>query len=325
MRCFEDRYESNPAITSLERYKLYSFSNFYQRHWAYFLILEVVLQLIDALQGFDYSAPDHRILALSLIMILSGFISGITGFGFSLCGAVALFIYQPKELVPLLLILSTFTQLTSMWSLRASMIPLRRWWSDGPLPFVLGGCMGIPAGIWVLYNLNAQALCELVGFIIVGYVSWSLMAKPKKVKFLLLHRSRLLTGFLGGTVGGFTAAPALLIVIWASMAGITKEKLRAITQPFIVCIQLVTIYEQMMKPGAIPDTLVNYALLLCIFVLPANHLGVAVFKRIDEGTFRSVVMILLAIMGIALINKGFHVWGELFLSIHLKHHQFGVG
>lgn len=283
------------------------------------------MTFIQTLQGFTIESPDLNILLLSLIMIISGFISGMTGFGFSFFGALGLFLFEPKELIPLLLMLSTVTQVASIWSLRDSMVPLSRWWVDGPLPFIVGGAMGVPIGIFLLYALNAQALCELVGFIILGYSTWSFFSTPRTISPLLKIKARIMTGFTGGIIGGFTAAPGSAVAIWGTLTGTSKEKQRAIVQPFIVCIQLFALYEQMIKPNGIPIELMIYAAILCIAILPVNQLGVRVFRKIKDLTFRRATLLLLAGMGVALIDKGFHIWGELFMSIHLKHPLFGIG
>ncbi len=283
------------------------------------------MTLTEILQGYSISAPGFKLIVLTLIMILSGFVSGVTGFGFSFIAAMALFLFEPKELIPLLLILSTVTQFASIWKLRDSMIPFRDWWKDGPLPFIVGGASGVPLGLWVLYTLNPLALCEVVGFIIVAYATYSFIAKPKSLPSALTMKALLFAGFCGGVIGGFTAAPGCAIVIWAGVSGITKQKQRAIFQPFIICVQLFTIYEQLGKPGAISAPLFVYAMLLCLFVVPANQYGVSIFKKITDISFNRIVQILLAGMGFALINKGFHIWGELFMSLHLRHPLFGLG
>lgn len=283
------------------------------------------MTLDEALRGIVSGAPDHRIVLLSLVMVAAGFISGLIGFGFSFVGALALFVFAPKELFPLLLLLSLVTQSASIWSLRRSMVPLRYWWSDGPLPFIAGAALGVPAGIWLLYNLDPQALCEMVGFIVVGYTVWSFLAKSRNVTALFPMPGRVLTGVLGGVIGGFTAAPGSAVAIWGTLTGISKEQQRAIVQPFIACTQLIALVDQMIKPGGVPVSVAVYAAALSVVVVAANLLGVRVFRGITDDAFKRAVLVLLFGMGIALINKGFHVWGELFMSWHSGHPQFNAG
>lgn len=61
-----------------------------------------------------------------------------------------------------------------------------------------------------------------------------------------------------------------------------------------------------------------------MLVVPANLYGVRVFGRISDGTFKRLVLLLLMGMGVALIDRGFHVWGELFTYWHATHPSFGA-
>lgn len=281
------------------------------------------MTLDDALRAVGNGVVDQRIVLLVLALLLAALVSGLAGFGFSFVAALGLFLFSPRELFPLLLLLSLLTQLVSIWSLRAVMVPIRRWWPEGPLPFVVGAACGIPGGLWLLYNLDAEALSELVGVVILGYAAWSFFAKPRQMNALLATKARIVTGFLGGVVGGFTAAPGSVVAIWGTLTGIAKEQQRAILQPFIVCAQLLTLFQQALKPGGIPQSVLVFTAALAVIVVPANLLGVLLFRRIDDAAFRKLVLLVLAGMSIALIDRGIHVWGELYTSWHSGHHRTG--
>jgi uncharacterized membrane protein YfcA len=275
--------------------------------------------LEEALHAAAHGAVDQRIFLLVLVMVGAGFVSGLAGFGFSFIAAPGLFLFAPRELFPLLLLISLMTQVVSIWSLRASMVPIRRWWPDGPLPFVVGAALGVPGGLWLLYNLDAETLSELVGIVILGYAAWSLFAPPRKIAALLATPARVLTGILGGVVGGFTAAPGSVVAIWGTLTGIAKERQRAILQPFIVCTQLFTLIQQVFQPGGIPLPILVFAAALAPVVIPANLIGVRLFRRIDDAAFKKIVLLLLIGMAIALIDRGFHVWGDLYMVWHSGH------
>lgn len=282
----------------------------------------------EALAAVARGDLDHRIVVLTLVMVLAGFVSGLIGFGFSFIAALALFFFTPRELFPLLLVLSLVTQFTSMWSLRVDMVPLRNWWSDGPAPFLIGAVFGIPGGLWLLYHLDAAALCELVGAIIVGYSTWALFARPKsfapeRVAIVSAIPARAATGVLGGLIGGFTAAPGTVVAMWANIVGLGKERQRAIVQPFIAGTQLLALVDQLRTPGGVQPAMLIFAATLCIVVVPANLLGVRLFHHLGDTAFKKVVLVLLLGMGIALIDKGFHLWGELYTSWHMAHPWLG--
>jgi uncharacterized protein len=165
---------------------------------------------------------------------------------------------------------------------------------------------------------------RLWGGVIFTYVLWSLSCPPKTFPALLSYKSRLVTGFIGGTVGGFSAAPGPIIVVWGTLTGIAKEKQRAIVQPYIVCAQILTIIEQFMKPGGFSKESAKLALALSLAVVPANLIGVRIFRRMGAGSYRTAIMLLLGGMGLALVMRGFHIWGDMFLSLHRNHPLFGL-
>jgi len=266
--------------------------------------------LIESLRSIDFYLLDHELVILTLILAFSGFVSGVTGFGFSFLGAMGFFFFDPKELLPLLLILSVATQFASMWSLRHEMPSLNSGWRESPLPFIFGGFLGSPFGLWVLEVLEAQTLCALVGIIILLFCSWTAFSRPRAFKSLLSMKARFGAGAVGGIIGGFTAAPGSAIVIWATLTGISKVRQRSIVQPYIVSVQLFTIVELLNKPGALPWETLAYGALLCIVILPMNQLGVMVFKKITDQSFKKLVLSLLFFMGVALVIKGSPGWLE---------------
>ena len=63
---------------------------------------------------------------------------------------MSLFLLPPNQGVPLLMALSTANQLLSVRQLKNEMAPLSTWWPDGPGPYLLGGVLGLPCGLWLL-------------------------------------------------------------------------------------------------------------------------------------------------------------------------------
>lgn len=77
-----------------------------------------------------------------LIVAFAGFISGLTGFGFSAVGIALLWVMGPTRAIPLLMALSVANQLLSLHQLRRDMVPLSQWWSQGPATYIAGGSVG---------------------------------------------------------------------------------------------------------------------------------------------------------------------------------------
>ena len=141
------------------------------------LSTDMVTQLWSTLLG-DLGV--WNLVALALVVAASGFVSGLSGFGFSAIGALTLWILPPVKAIPLLMALSTANQLTSMHGLMSSFNVRGFRSSTGPIPYVMGGVVGVPAGLWVLSSLDAAMVCALIGAVLVGYSMWSIF-KPARM------------------------------------------------------------------------------------------------------------------------------------------------
>ncbi len=223
------------------------------------LIFAVILVAVGILLFFTLdtkaAAPDFTLfhfLGLWAILFFSGLICGISGFAFSSIGNLSQLLLPPVTAVPMLQGLSIFNQLTSITKLRKDMPKkLRDWFPNGPGPAILGGLVGVQAGVWILNNLPGPILTLIIGSLVCLY-SFYLTFKPKG---LTIHRfsgpsAGVAVGAVGGAIGGFTAFPGLAVVMWTGLRDITKAQTRAIVQPFIVFLQLAAlITNAVQNPG----------------------------------------------------------------------------
>ena len=250
--------------------------------------------------------PIESTLALCGIFGLAGMMSGLSGFGFSAIGAVCLWLLQPSLAVPLLMLLSTANQLMSIGQLKADLKPINQWWSSGPAPFLLGGLIGAPAGVWVLQTLPAAALMLVFGAFLVGYAIYSSF-KPAswRVGFQGDWRVSTLVGAIGGVVGGFTAFSGAAVVVWTGLQGLPKGDTRSIVQPYILGMQLVSLVT---LAGGHADVfrweLWSVLLTTMPFVLPCTLLGVHLYRNLSDINFRRITFILLGVSGFTLVTKG---------------------
>ncbi len=106
-------------------------------------------------------------------------------------------------------------------------------------------------------------------------------------------------GFAGGILGGLGGYSGVLPTIWTQLRGWPKFEARAVYQPFIIVMQVVT----MVVVGAV--ALDRLAIVLLIAVLPAllagGWLGWKLYGRLDERRFRQFLAALLVVSGITLV------------------------
>ncbi len=106
-------------------------------------------------------------------------------------------------------------------------------------------------------------------------------------------------GFLGGIAGGAAGFPSMFISIWCSMKGWDKARQRAVTQPFILAMQLGSFFMigllQRSHPssaGFHPSDLVYVPASLL-----GTMLGMALYGRLTDVQFGRAVNLLLVVSG----------------------------
>ena len=120
----------------------------------------------------------------------------------------------------------------SVWLLRREIQPRVL------LPFLAGGLLGVPAGVWLLLlRLDLRTYTVGFGAILFVYGSYMLVRPPMTLR----HAPRtgdVVSGIIGGMMSGFAASPGAAVSIWCGMKGWSKVSQRAVFQPFILVMQL---------------------------------------------------------------------------------------
>jgi len=269
------------------------------RGWVFFgaLLACAVAASGNLVSAVVEQRPDAWIaVAIVVAIFLSSLVASIAGFAFSVLAgsALAYLRMDPVRAVQAMVLCSFATQLFAVWQLRAS-IQWRSLW-----PMVVAGAATIPVGVWLLVHAAGPAYAlGLGGFLLVygGYLL--LRRKPRAVPGTKWHDA--LAGALGGITGGVAGSPALFVTIWCSMRGWDKLRQRAVYQPYILAMQVVTIgCLQRMAPAnvhAMEDAhLVPFALLGAMG-------GLALFRRMTNNQFQRVVSTLLLFSGLGLLVR----------------------
>ncbi len=145
-----------------------------------------------------------------------------------------------------------------------------------------------------------------LGLLLVAYAAWSLL-KPAALQLSdprPTHWRSFLVGAIGGVVGGFSAFPGSALVVWNGLSGVSKERGRALTQPFILWMQMVGLALVMAtRPGLFDGTFwITFAAALPAALL-GNALGVAIYRRTGDVGYRRVTFVALGFTGAGLVLK----------------------
>jgi hypothetical protein len=275
---------------------------------------ECLALMADACQPWLHHLPQvstGSLLMLGTVYLVAAVFSGLSGFGFSAIGSLSLLVLPPQLGVALLMGLSLIGQLAScrsLWSeLRDAQGAAGAWRYDA-WPYLVGGCLGLPAGLHVLSGASASNLIAGLGVFLVSYAVWSLL-KPDYLRLRASPRgpwAGLTVGALGGLVGGFSAFPGAVIVVWTGLIGLPKAHTRALTAPFILGMQALAFLSIcLLWPERLGPTFWGLLALSTPLVLLGNRYGVGIYRRTGDVGYRRVTLAALGISGLALLMKTF--------------------
>ena len=247
----------------------------------------------------------HEIVWIELILLVSGLMSGLSGFGFSAVGAACLLLIPPTIEVPLLQALSTGNQLLSVGQLREDMPRSFDELIAGPGPCILGGLVGVPIGTWLLHNLPAQRLMMMFGGLLVGYAFYSIVkADGTRLRRFVGPAAGAGVGCIGGLIGGFTAFPGAAVVVWTGLQNLNKKRNRAIVQPYILVLQIFALANNAWSHSEVFGTRMWILLAVTLpVVLSGTLLGVRLYRRISDVNFKRISYFLLGVSGAVLLVK----------------------
>ena len=229
-----------------------------------------------------------------LAAFAGGVASGLAGFamGFVVSG-VWLHILSPVQTTALIVGYGLLTQGYGVWKLRQTL----SWQTVAP--FIVGGMIGVPLGAVLLTYLDPGSVRFGVGVLLVIYSVYGLAKpafKPRKAGTATDGS----IGFLNGVLGGLTGLPGFIITVWCQTRGWSKDEQRAVFQPVILTGMMMIAISLSVAGAITTDTLKLYALGLPA-MLAGLWLGFRCYGKLDDATFRKLVLVLLLCSGLALI------------------------
>ena len=261
------------------------------------LLAWVIVEFADFAQAVAESRPGAWPTAgIAAVVLIAALISSIAGFAFSaLAGcALAYLNLDPINAVRTILVCSLAIQLYAVWKLRASI----RWHSVWPLLF--GGALTLPLGVWLLVRLDASLYAVGLGVLLIAYGGLALMRRKARVVGGGAGTA-VIAGALGGITGGLAGLPGVSATIWCSRRGWDKQQQRAVYQPYILVMQLLTI--ALLHWQAPLEVQVTRNLTFVPFALVGAIGGLALFQRMTNRHFHMATSALLLVSGAALLAR----------------------
>lgn len=228
--------------------------------------------------------------------LIAGFITGFAGFGSALVASGFWFHALPAGMVPPLVALASVgAQTVGLIAVRSS-FDWRR-----AAPYLLGGVVGVPAGVALLRVASPELLKTTVGAFLVMYAAFQLSGAARFAIGQWGGRGAdAAVGVGGGFLGGFSGLSGPLPLIWLQLRGGKSAGQRATYQPF----NLVVLALAALGMG-ISGQIDSHVLVVSAAATPVTLLGawagVRAYAGVGEELFRRVVLCLLMASGAILL------------------------
>ncbi|HEY5279760.1 MAG TPA: sulfite exporter TauE/SafE family protein [Pseudolabrys sp.] len=236
----------------------------------------------------------ETIAVLWLGALLGGIAAGGSGFAFALA-ASSIWLHRIDPLHSTIMVTGAGVLLhtSTIWPQRKNISIAR------VSPFIAGGLVGIPIGVYLLAFTNTGLLKLVLGTFLLAYGIYAVIS-PRLHKVSFGGRGAdAAVGFIGGVLGGIGGYSGVLPTIWTQLRGWPKEIARGVYQPYIIVVQAITL------AGIVWVTLDRVGLVLLVAVMPPLLLGTWIgwqlYGKLDERRFRQGLGLLLIASGATLI------------------------
>ena len=235
-------------------------------------------------------------LPLFLLATFAGaVVAGLSGFAFGLIAAsLWLYILTPLQSATLIVAFGLVVQGYSVWKLRHA-LDWRKLW-----PFIAGAALGVPAGITLLTWSDPRSVRIAVGVFLVLYSLYAFFRPTLNPFKRAGGMADAAVGFANGVLAGLTGLAGILVTIWTGLRGWSKDVQRAVFQPVAVAIFLMTA-AWLGVNGTLETKTIKLFFLGLPMVAVGTWLGLKLFGRVNEMTFRRIVLALLFVSGAVLV------------------------
>ena len=238
---------------------------------------------------------DGMVLGLFLLgAFVGGLTSGLAGFAMGLVvSGVWLHIITPVQTATLIVGFGLLTQGYAIWKLRDAL----RWRAVAPV--IVGSAIGVPIGTPLLTAVDPAYLRTGIGVLLVLYSAYGL-ARPAFKPVPSSTPADVVVGSVNGLLAGLTGLTGIVVTIWCQLRGWSKDAQRAVFQPVNFATVVVSAVSFSIAGVVTAETVTLYLLGLPLMAL-GLWVGFKLYGRLDDATFRQVILVLLLLSGLALI------------------------
>ncbi|WP_243362261.1 sulfite exporter TauE/SafE family protein [Fundidesulfovibrio terrae] len=226
--------------------------------------------------------------------LLAGFVQGFAGFGSVLVALpLLLTVLDVRTAVPLGSLVAVSINVVMVARLHGHI-------QRGPMKTLIAGSLpGMAAGAWVLKDAPDALIKGILGAVILLLVAQSVVSPAPRTapagRFWAV-----VAGFCSGTVGVCTGANGPPVIAWASRQPWRRDELRATLTFYFLLTGLCIVTVQSTQGVVTRQVLTLFAWSLPA-LLAGIKIGGACCGKVDERTFRTVVLTLLGLIGTSMV------------------------
>jgi uncharacterized protein len=230
-----------------------------------------------------------------LATFAAALVAGLAGFAFGLvAAAVWLHVLTPLQTASLIIAFGLIVQGVAVWKLRHALQWSRLW------PFLAGGVLGVPVGTAILGWANPDYMRAGVGALLILYSLYGLARPAMQPVRAGGAPADAGIGVLNGILGGATGLAGIIVTVWCGLRGWPKDVQRTVFQPVGVSVFAMGAIVLGTNGAADAGTIRLFVIGLPI-LLAGTWLGLKLYGRVDEVQFRTLVLAMLLLSGIALL------------------------
>jgi hypothetical protein len=230
---------------------------------------------------------------IAALVFLASFLQSLSGFGFAI-------VVMP--VLTLMLGLQTAAPLVALTALTVYVINVtrfRRAINGGEvLRLGLASALGVPIGIWALANLDPALVKQALGLVLILFALYSL-ARPT-VAWMPSPRWVYPAGFIAGCLAGAYNTPGPPAILYGRLRQWPRDEFRAGLQTLFLVNGLLVVSSHLLA-GHLTTQVLTY----CLYTVPALILGIflasRIDSRVDRGRFRTLVTVMILLLGLSLV------------------------
>jgi hypothetical protein len=233
---------------------------------------------------------------LVAVVLVGGFVTGLSGFGFGLVSMGFLPFFMSIRVA------NPFVSIFSILIFLVMFYPLRRHIRfDTLLPLLVGAAVGIPLGIFGLAHLDEVILKRVLGGLILVYLVYDLLLRERLPGNL--HRAwGYPAGLLAGAFSGAFSVSGPVAIAYINSRHGDKLTLKANMVTYFLFL-LVYKLPLLFLGGLITNEVLRYVLILSPPTAAGLAAGMLLFRRVSNRVFSRIVQGVLLVSALLLLIR----------------------